>query len=269
MKEIVLTLKKESKVPLEAELISPDSFSGKELNEIANLTAWHGNKKIKLGDFFKAEGEPSDKPEDLHIIVKGDASKVKWIGKRMTSGKITIAGNAGMHVGAEMYGGEITVEGDAESWAGTELHGGLLHIKGNAGDYVGAVYRGEWRGMKEGLIVVEGNVGNELALWMMGGRIIVKGGAGLFAAAHLRGGTVLIHGNIGRFLGAEMKKGTVVALGNLESLLPGFKFNEETPLLKLDDEEELKGPFLRFMGDLAENGKGELYLLKEKNKHII
>lgn len=156
MHEIVLTLKKKTKVPLEAELISPDSFSGKELNEIINLTAWHGNRRMKLGDFFKAEGEPSDKPENLHITIEGDASKVKWIGKRMSSGRITIAGNAGMHVGAGMYGGEIIVEGNAESWAGTELHGGLLHIKGNAGDYVGAVYRGEWRGMKKGLIVVEG-----------------------------------------------------------------------------------------------------------------
>ncbi|MFX0096394.1 MAG: formylmethanofuran dehydrogenase subunit C [Candidatus Hodarchaeota archaeon] len=268
MQEITLVLKKKLKVPLEADVISPNIFSEKKISEIAGLAAWHGNRRTNLGDFFEIEGETFTEPENLHVIIKGDASKVKWVGKRMTSGKITISGNIGMHVGAEMYGGEIIVEGDAESWAGTELRGGLLHIKGNAGDYVGAVYRGEWRGMKKGLIIVEGNVGNELALWMRGGRITVKGNAGSFAGAHLSGGTVMIHGDINGFLGAEMKKGTIAAFSKLEGLLPGFKFNEEVPILKLD-EEEIEGPFLKFVGDLAESGKGELYVLKEKNLHLV
>ncbi|MFX0067617.1 MAG: formylmethanofuran dehydrogenase subunit C [Promethearchaeota archaeon] len=267
MQEIMLVFKEKLKVPIEAEVISPNTFSGKKMNEIAGLKVWHGNRRIKLGDVFEIEGETSNEPENLHIIIKGDASKVKCVGKRMTSGRITISGNIGMHVGAEMYGGEIIVEGDAESWAGTELYGGLLNIKGNAGDYVGAVYRGEWRGMKKGLIMVEGNVGNELALWMRGGKITVKGNAGSFACAHLSGGTVMIHGDINGFLGAEMKKGIIVTFSKLEELLPGFKFNEEVPILRLD-EEEIEGPFLRFVGDLAESGKGELYVLKEKNQHL-
>ncbi len=55
-------------------------------------------------------------------------AKVKWIGRGMTRGRITIAGNAGMHLGAYMKGGTIEVTGNASDWVGAEMTGGLIRI---------------------------------------------------------------------------------------------------------------------------------------------
>ena len=57
-------------------------------------------------------------------------SKVKWIGRGMTRGRITIMGNAGMHLGAYMKGGAIEVSGNASDWLGAEMSGGLIRIRG-------------------------------------------------------------------------------------------------------------------------------------------
>ena len=66
----------------------------------------------------------------------------------MTRGRITIAGNAGMHLGAYMKGGTIEVTGNASDWVGGEMTGGLIRIRGNAGGQIGAAYRGSLSGMK-------------------------------------------------------------------------------------------------------------------------
>ena len=41
----------------------------------------------------------------------------------MTRGRITIRGNAGMHLGAYMKGGTIEVSGHASDWIGAEMSG--------------------------------------------------------------------------------------------------------------------------------------------------
>jgi len=66
------------------------------------------------------------------IVLEGDLSRAKQIGAGMTQGKITIHGDAGMHLGATMRGGEIAVHGNAGDWAGAEMQGGLIRIMGNA-----------------------------------------------------------------------------------------------------------------------------------------
>ena len=81
------------------------------------------------------------------LEIRGDADKVKWIGRGMTRGRITIDGNAGMHLGAYMKGGTIEVSGNASDWLGAEMTGGLIRIRGNAGGQVGAAYRGSLAGM--------------------------------------------------------------------------------------------------------------------------
>ena len=43
----------------------------------------------------------------------------------MTRGRITIVGNAGMHLGAYMKGGAIEVSGNVSDWLGAEMSGGL------------------------------------------------------------------------------------------------------------------------------------------------
>ena len=160
MVEIKLKLKKQPKVPLEADAISPDNFVGKTAAEIKKLELYHGKEVVKLGDFFDVTGKSTD-IKDTKIIIDGDLSNVKRVGEKMTDGEIIINGNVGMHVGNQMEGGKITVNGNADDWAGAMLQGGELEINGNAGHYVGAAYRGFWQGMQNGMIKVKGKVGNE------------------------------------------------------------------------------------------------------------
>jgi len=62
----------------------------------------HGNERALLGDFFKVEGDGS-----LEIVMNGDLSLIKDVAARMTLGRVTIHGDAGMHTGAYMHGGEL------------------------------------------------------------------------------------------------------------------------------------------------------------------
>src|SRR5438270_599116 len=109
MKEIMLRLQYvgDTKIPVEAECLTPDELAGKSAGEIAALRVQHGNAALALGEFFRIEGDAADRD----IVIEGDCSRVKWIGAGMTSGRIAIHGNAGMHLGSEMRGGEIVVHG--------------------------------------------------------------------------------------------------------------------------------------------------------------
>src|SRR5687767_878198 len=105
---IVLTLKDQPSVPLEAEVLSPDTLSGLTTHAIRALPLFLGKRQVRLEDFFLVEGEASD---DLEI--RGNMAKVKWIGRGMTRGSIKVVGNVGMHLGAYMKGGAIEVTGNA------------------------------------------------------------------------------------------------------------------------------------------------------------
>ena len=89
-------------VPVEAESITPQAFLGKRVSDIEALPVLQGNATARLGDFFRVSGDA-----DGVIRLAGDCSRVKYIGRGMTDGRIEIDGDAGMHLGAEMRGGEI------------------------------------------------------------------------------------------------------------------------------------------------------------------
>ena len=52
---IVLTLLRKLQFPVMAECVTPASFKGKTVEEIAAFTVWEGNKQKKLGDIFRIE----------------------------------------------------------------------------------------------------------------------------------------------------------------------------------------------------------------------
>ena len=58
-----------------------------------------GKRQRRVDDFFNVEGEPSDELE-----IRGDAAGSSGSAAAMTRGRITIHGNAGMHLGAYMKG---------------------------------------------------------------------------------------------------------------------------------------------------------------------
>lgn len=265
---MILKPKIKDKIPIEAECISPDNFEGKNLHEIKNLEVFYGNKKKRLSDFFDVSGDSEE------IIIDGDVSLVKYIGYKMTKGKIVVRGNAGMHLGAEMKGGKILVEGNVSDWCGAEMKGGEIWIKGNAKNYLGAAYRGSKWGMNRGLIVCEGSCGNEVGFLMKRGTIVIYKNTGEFAGSHMKGGTIVCFGNFGERVGAQMNRGTLIAY-NPPKLLKTFCYNsiynptwlrfflKDLKNLNLPVQENyITGLYERYNGDITELGKGEILVFK-------
>jgi len=262
-----LRYKSTTSIPIEAECLTPDHLANKAVTEIAALPLQHGNAQVRLAEFFDIKGDGSDR----EIVIEGDCSRVKWIGSGMTGGRITIHGNAGMHLGAEMVGGEIQLYGQAEDWVGAEMKGGRIHVHGNAGHLVGAAYRGSRFGMRGGVILVDGDAGNEIGGTMRRGFIAIGGNTGDFAGVSVIAGSVFIFGQPGIRFGAGMKRGTLAVFGPLSTLLPTFRFDcVYRPVFMSLYLRQLRawgfpvpercrsGRYRRYSGDLVGLGKGEI-----------
>ncbi|NHK32999.1 MAG: formylmethanofuran dehydrogenase subunit C [Asgard group archaeon] len=274
MVDIKLVQKKPIKkplLPIEAENISPDKFSNKDLEEISKLFLWRGNKQVFLSDLFNiiVDNWLPSKAEKINIILEGDLQMYKRIGQKMTDGSITIKSSIGMHCGYQMSGGKITIDGNVDDFAGANMKGGEIIVKGNAGHYLGGSTRGDWRGMSGGKIHVHGNVGNECGVWMRNGLIEIDGDANMFLGMHMHRGIIIVNGHVFERAGAEMTGGIIVINGKLEKLLPSFEFIKEISNLTIDTYGEITGKYLEFHGDFAERKQGSLYLIENKNKHHL
>lgn len=263
-----LTLHTQPEVPLEVEVLTPLQLSGKSVDEVSELTVYHGNREQVLGDFFTVTGEVKDNK----LEVEGDLSKIKLIGRGMTEGLLKINGSVGAHLGAEMSGGEIIVTGDAGDWVGREMSGGRIVIKGNAGHMVGSAVRGASVGIQGGEIIVYGNVKNELGNGMRRGLIVVGGDSGDFTGVNMKAGTIVVLGQLGQRPGAGMVRGTILSMQSAQ-LLPTFTYNTTYKptvlksmliyLRKLGlpvEEAHIKGNYQRWSGDAIELNKGEILL---------
>ena len=254
MADVKLKLKNNPEFPLEAEVISPDGFANKSADEIKKLTAFCGNQKLTIGDFFDVSGSAGE-VSDTKIIIDGDLSNVKRIGEKMSGGEIIVNGNVGMHVGNLMTGGKILVKGNADDWAGAMLKGGELEITGDAGHYVGAAYRGYWKGMQNGVIKVKGKIGNEALSWVNGSKpakrfpTLICGGAASFLGIHGHGGTIIVEGDVDRCTGADQVRGTIVVKGKILKMLPSYKKIGQVKEIELMNGEIIKGNFIEYSGD--------------------
>ncbi len=262
---ITLTLTKQPTVPLEAEVLSPDVLQSLKHADIRGLPIYLGKRQLSLEEFFDVEGESS--PE---LEIRGDAGRVKWIGRGMTHGRVRIVGNAGMHLGATMKGGTIEVTGNVSDWLGAEMSGGLIHVRGNAGGQVGAAYRGSLSGMTDGTILIHGSAGLEVGMRMKRGIIAVGGPVRDFAGLQMKGGTVFLLGGAEIRTGAWMVRGTIVSLKPVQ-LLPTFApastynpaflrlYAKHMEMLGFPIPLEIQaGSYQRFTGDTAVLGKGEI-----------
>lgn len=262
---IVLTLKERPVVPLEAEVLCPDATAELACDALRGLPVFLGKRRCRLDDFFEVEGASSDELE-----IRGDAGNVKWIGRGMTRGHITIQGNAGMHLGAYMKGGTIEVSGNAGDWVGTEMTDGLIRIRGNAGGQVGAAYRGSLAGMQNGTILIDGSAGLEVGMRMKRGIIAIRGPVRDFAGLMMKGGTLFLLGGAELRTGAWMIRGTIVSLVKIP-MMPTFTQTAacNPVFLRLYARHleslgfsipygEHEGVYQRYMGDTAVPGKGEI-----------
>jgi formylmethanofuran dehydrogenase subunit C len=253
------------KLPVTAECISPDVFRDKKLEEIEALKIWEGNKQKRLADLFRVE---EAKTGQTSIVINGDVSKIRRVGACMTDGEIVINGSAGMHLGEEMKGGRITVNGSVGGWAGSMMRAGEIEIHGNASDYLGAPYRGSSEGIRGGRIIVHGDVGNEAGAHMKKGTIKIYGNAGQFVGLRMRDGTIYVQKDCQARAGACMTNGKIIVGGSLESVLPTFTIDSIRAKVKIEEDETANGPLYVFLGDLAEDGNGKLYVSKERNPHL-
>jgi formylmethanofuran dehydrogenase subunit C len=264
-RKTVLTLKQRPHVPLEAEALTPDRVAPLGPDELRALPVILGKRQYRLDDFFEVEG-----PAGEELEIRGDVGRVKWIGRGMTRGRITIHGDAGMHLGAYMKGGTIEVQGNASDWVGAEMSGGLIRIRGNAGGQIGAAYRGSLKGMKGGTILVGGSAGIEVGMRMRRGVIVVTGPVRDFAGLQMKGGTIVLLGGAEIRTGAWMVRGTIVSLAPLR-LLPTFSYAcTYNPTFLRVYARYLKalgvslpcdgddGTYQRYTGDTSVPGKGEI-----------
>ena len=278
--KIVLTLKEQPSVPLEAEVLTPDHIAGLDIAAIRALPVFLGKRQLCVDDFFAVDAEPGDRhsgngqsPDGRagdDVEIRGDARKVKWIGRGMTRGRLKIVGNVGMHLGAYMKGGAIEVTGNASDWVGGEMAGGTIHVHGNAGGQVGAAYRGSMQGMREGTILIGGSAGLEVGMRMRRGLIAIKGSVRDFAGLQMKGGTMILFGGAELRTGAWMIRGTIISLAPIK-LLPTFihACDYNPTFLRVYARhladlgfpipiEERDGAYQRYSGDSSVPGKGEI-----------
>jgi formylmethanofuran dehydrogenase subunit C len=267
---ITLTLKQQPNVPLEAESICPDVMAGLTPEAIRTLPVYLGKRQCRLDEFFDVEGAGGDA-----LDIRGDAGKVKWIGRGMTRGHISIHGNAGMHLGSAMKGGTIEVSGNVSDWLGAEMTGGLIRVHGNAGGQVGAAYRGSMQGMRGGTILIGGGAGLEVGMRMRRGLIALGGPVRDFTGLQMKGGTIFLLAGAEIRTGAWMVRGTIVSATPL-SLLSTFAYactyyptflrvyvkqlqalGFPLPAAMLD------GAYQRFTGDTSVPGKAEILVLRK------
>ena len=263
---ITLTPKNSFIFPVEGKNITPDIFIGKSVKEIEALDMWEGNRKRTIGELFNVKND--DAPSEVFTIkIDGNVHSVRNIGAQMSMGQIIVDGDVGMHLGEAMSGGSIAVTGNAGSWAGSRMTDGIIEIKGNAGDYIGAAYRGSTEGMKGGKVIIHGSAGHEVGCFMRGGLIKILGNVGIFAGIHMRDGTIFVQGTSQGRAGAQMTNGKIVLAGHSEDVLPTFTIDEIKANVKVDGE-KIEGPFYRFTGDMADKGKGKLFVDKDKNSYL-
>ncbi|MGL4549756.1 MAG: formylmethanofuran dehydrogenase subunit C [Gemmataceae bacterium] len=261
MTRTILTLKQRPAVPLEAEVLTPDVVAGLSHADVCALPLFLGKRQVRADDFFDIDGDGTD---DLEL--RGDCGRVKWVGRAMSRGRVTLTGNAGMHLGAYMKGGAIHVGGDASDWVGAEMSGGLIHVRGSAGGQIGSAYRGSMRGMKGGTILIEGSAGMEIGMRMRRGLIAVKGLVRDFAGLQMKGGTIVLMSGAEIRTGAWMQRGTIISLKPLK-LLPTFSAgcDYDPTFVRLYAKSLAThgfglpvGGYRRYTGDTSVPGKGEL-----------
>lgn len=254
---LTLTLREQPDVPLEAEVLTPDRLVG----DIAALPLWHGKERTRVGEFFEVAGSGDD------VRLEGDLSRVRYVGAGMTAGRLTVAGNVGMHAGAGMRGGELHVEGDAGNHAGAGMRGGTLVVRGSAGRGLGG------ERMRGGEIVVHGDAEAQAGAGLRRGVVAVAGRIGEAAGLRMLAGTIVALGGLGPRAGAGMRRGSLVTSEADPLSTFTFSCTYRPPFLRLYlrrlralglpvSDEQLEGRYARWCGDGIELRRGEILILE-------
>jgi len=129
METVTLTIKTQPVLFLEADNISPDVFAGKTAAEIAALHAYEGREQTTIGKYFEVSGNAGATAAGTRIVVKGDVSRIKYIGMKMTAGEVVIEKSPDMYTGAWMQGGKLLVRGSTNAFTGIGMKAASWSLK--------------------------------------------------------------------------------------------------------------------------------------------
>jgi formylmethanofuran dehydrogenase subunit C len=266
---LLLTLKAQPPGRVDMSPLVPERLAGLGAKQIMALELECAGRRIAAGELFSVSGEDASR-----ILIEGSSERLDRVGQDMKQGEITVRGDAGAYLGRGMRGGSIAVEGNAGAYCASGMSNGLIRIAGDAGDFLGAALPGEHRGMQGGTVLVRGNAGERLGDRMRRGMVLVEGGCGDYCASRMGAGTIAVMGPCGAGLGFAMRRGSVILdraadlpptfadfgshdLGFLRllhgawrHLVPGSRFAAGGASVRVR----------RFVGDLANGGKGEVLI---------
>jgi formylmethanofuran dehydrogenase subunit C len=266
MSALTFTLKYQPKQRVDMSLLVCQLLQGKTLAEIGTIELQSGKLKLRVDQLFEVSGDDAQA-----IVIKNSFEKLDFIGKELDGGSITVEGDAGAYLAMNMKSGEIKVTGNAGLYAGCEMKKGYLEITGNAGDFLGGALPGNQQGMKGGMVLVKGNVGERAGDHLRRGIILIEGNAGDYCGSRMTAGTIAVMGDTGRYLGYAMRRGTLLlwkapqlpasfndcgahTLGFLPMLFASFKtFNS-----KFADASVAFNRVQRYAGDMSGMGRGEV-----------
>jgi len=268
MSALTFTLKTALLHSINCSALTPDNLAGKSAAEIAAIELVKGRNQLLAGDIFDISGTDTQE-----LCFRNATAKLDYIGAGMSTGSITIEGDAGAGLGYGMKHGNIHCKGNAAAFAACSMRGGLLTIGGNSGDFLGAGTEGSRKGMLGGTVIVKGNAGDRAGDQMRRGLILIEGNAGDYCASRMIAGTIGVLGKTGIYTAFNMHRGTLLlqhqpelhaticdcgthTLPFLNLLFKSFR-QYDTKFSSLD-----QNRVQRFAGDTACNGNGEILVLQ-------
>ncbi|KND62407.1 Formylmethanofuran dehydrogenase (tungsten) subunit C [Candidatus Burkholderia verschuerenii] len=272
MKATTLRVKTTPGFCVDGSKLLPASLAAASASELPRIVLQGAGETCALGDLFDiAQTDAST----ASLVIEGDVAWLDRIGANLDAGSVAIHGNAGDYAGIHMTSGELHIHGDAGCFTACEMRGGRMTIHGNAGDFAAGALPGDMESMTGGTLTIHGNAGARLADRMRRGTVLVAGNAGDFAASRLVAGTVCIGGQVDAHLGYGMRRGTVLLMhapGRIGvtftegghgfdvfwRLFSRMLAREIAPFASLDG----SAPPVRYAGDVAVDGRGELLIVK-------
>jgi formylmethanofuran dehydrogenase subunit C len=270
MSSFRLTLTARPAQPVDLSPLVPQRLAGMTRSEIGALELATGNRRLRVDELFSIAGDPGPALE-----IRDSCDMLHGLGAGMTQGDIVVRGDVGAYLGAGMTGGTLTVHGNAGAFAASGIRDGMIRITGDAGDFLGAARPGDHQGMRGGVVLVGGNAGDRAGDRMRRGMLLIEGSAGDYCASRMVAGTLAVWGAVGRFPGLAMRRGTLLLQRPPAALPPTFNESGTFPFTFLTllarSWRTLPAPFgtlaetglqvQRFMGDLANDGRGEILIL--------
>ncbi|MBM3350423.1 MAG: formylmethanofuran dehydrogenase subunit C [Betaproteobacteria bacterium] len=267
MSALTFKLKQTPQFSVNCSPLTPNTLAGKSAQDIAKINLEYGNSSVTAGELFHISGNDCE-----HIIFQNATDKLDYIGANMTSGQITVEGDAGAYLGYHLKNGKIDCKGNTAAFVACSMRSGLITIHGNTGDFLGAGTDGSRKGMLGGTVIVKGNAGDRVGDQMRRGLILIEGNAGDYCASRMIAGTIGVLGNLGTYTAFNMHRGTLLlkkqphlhatiqdcgthTLPFLNLLFKSFS-RLDTPFSQLNAQR-----VRRFVGDAAYKGNGEILVM--------